>query len=359
MNGGVRIALWVIGIAVAAAVWWMLDSVLVPFIAAMVVAYMLDPAVSWIERRGLNRTIGASIVTFVFFGIVTGGIAVLAPVLQRQTVGLLERLITAGRDLLDWAWTRFSWISTDLGLGEGGMPPGGADLAKTVVGWVGGFAAGLWSGGMTLINILTLLFVMPIVAWYLLRDWPKIAAYIDGMWPRRYVDTIRDLLGQIDYRLSGFIRGQGLVCVLLGAYYGISLTLVGLSYGLIIGLLGGLLSFIPYLGTAIAFVLGLTVAFFQFDWFWIAVVAGILVLGQFVEGNFLTPVLVGERVGLHPVWLMFAVMAGGAMFGFVGVMISVPVAAALGVLMRHFLQRYYESSLYRSDGGDGPGAVTT
>jgi predicted PurR-regulated permease PerM len=346
----IRHVMWIAMLVVALLLLWLLREVLVPFLAGMAIAYALDPAIRRLERWGIGRAAGAACVIFIFFAVVIGTIALLAPVLEQQSVELVQRLVNNGRELLDWGWQRFHTVFADLGLPEPAGLSGGADAAKTMVGWLGSVIAGVWSGGFAVINILTLLVITPVVAFYLLRDWPKVAEQIDALWPRDHAITIRELLRRIDFRLAGFVRGQALVCLLVAAYYGIALTAVGLANGLIIGLIGGLLTFIPYLGTAATFIVGLTIAFFQYDsWLWIGIVAGILIVGQMVEGNFLSPVLVGGRIGLHPVWLMFALMAGGALFGFVGILLAVPVAAALGVLARFALEQYHLSAVYRGE----------
>jgi predicted PurR-regulated permease PerM len=225
----------------------------------------------------------------------------------------------------------------------------GASSGK-IAGWITQILSGLVTGGVAIANLLSLIFITPVVSFYLLRDWDRLVAQVDSCLPRGSVGVVREQAGLIDRTLAGWVRGQFTVCLVLGTYYAAGLTLAGLDFGLVIGLLAGLLSFIPFVGAAVGLVGSVGLALVQFDdWLRIAIVAGVFFVGQAVEGNFLTPRLVGDRVGLHPVWVIFALLAGGALFGFVGVLLAVPVAATLGVLVRFLLQRYLESDMYGSD----------
>ena len=218
--------------------------------------------------------------------------------------------------------------------------------------WATDIVAGVLSGGAAVANTLSLIIITPVVTFYLLRDWDNIAATVDGWLPRAQAPTIRELASEVDRTLAGFLRGQGTVCLLLGVFYAIGLTVAGLDFGLVIGLIAGLLSFIPYVGSIVGLLLSVGLAFLQFDdWLRVAVVAGIFFVGQALEGNVLTPRLVGGRVGLHPVWVIFAILAGGTLFGFVGVLLAVPVAAVIGVGTRFALTRYLDSPYYDADGG--------
>jgi predicted PurR-regulated permease PerM len=191
--------------------------------------------------------------------------------------------------------------------------------------------------------------VAPVVAFYMLLDWDRMVATVDSWVPREHVETVRAIAREIDRSIAGFVRGQGTLCLILGIYYALGLTVIGLNFGLLIGLLAGLISFIPYVGSLTGLILAIGVAFVQFwpDWMWVAAVAGVFFVGQFIEGNILQPKLVGSSVGVHPVWLMFALLAFGALFGFVGLLVAVPCAAAIAVIMRFALTRYKESPLYR------------
>ena len=193
------------------------------------------------------------------------------------------------------------------------------------------------------------MFLTPVVTFYLLRDWERLVGALDGALPRDHAATIRKLAHESNAAIAGYVRGQALVCITLGTIYAVGLSLVGLQFGLVIGLIAGAISFIPFVGTFVGAVMALGMALVQFppDWMGVVKVAVVFVIGQMLEGNVLSPKLVGDRVGLHPVWIMFALLAGGALFGFVGVLIAVPVAAVVGVLVRHLIGRYRDSQYYR------------
>jgi predicted PurR-regulated permease PerM len=215
---------------------------------------------------------------------------------------------------------------------------------------------GLLSSAVGVVNALVLLVLVPVITFYLLLDWNRMIGKIDRLLPREHAAVIRKLAAQIDHTLASFIRGQGLVCLILGTFYALALALVGLNFGLVVGALAGALTFIPYVGALTGGLLAIGLALFQFwgEWWWIVAVAVIFQVGQFTEGNILTPKLVGESIGLHPVWLLFALSAFGALFGFVGLLVAVPVAAVLGVISRFLIERYQQSPLYR--GPDEPPA---
>jgi predicted PurR-regulated permease PerM len=226
-----------------------------------------------------------------------------------------------------------------------------AGEAFTVAGSVAGQVA---QRGVAIINLLGLLFITPVVTFYMLRDWEKVLASIDGALPLDHADTIRKLARESNAAIAGYLRGQALVCLCLGSIYAIGLSLVGLQFGLAIGLIAGAISFIPFVGTFVGAVMAIGMALAQFppEWIGVAKVAAVFLFGQTMEGNVLSPKLVGDRVGLHPVWIMFALLAGGSLFGFVGVLIAVPTAAVVGVIVRHLIGRYRESAIYR---GSTPG----
>jgi predicted PurR-regulated permease PerM len=224
-------------------------------------------------------------------------------------------------------------------------------LARTRIGtaltWLGGLLEGVITQGLALANLLSLVFITPVVAFYLLRDWDRLVARVDELLPRDHAAVIRELAMQANESLAGFARGQSMVCLILGLFYAVALVIVGLPFGAVVGLVAGLLTFIPYVGSLTGFVVSMAIAVGQFDsWGSVALVAIIFVVGQVIEGNFLTPKLVGDRVGLHPVWIIFALLAGGALFGFVGLLLAVPMAALVGVLVRFSIKQYRASRLY-------------
>lgn len=214
--------------------------------------------------------------------------------------------------------------------------------------WTGGIFSSIVTGGQFVLNLISILVLTPIVAFYMILDWDRMVAKVDSWLPRTQRDTICRLMTEMDRSVAGFLRGQAVICVLLGLFYAIGLSLVGLNFGFVIGIISGLINFIPYVGSLTGLVLSVGVAIAQFwpDWTMVLIVAGIFIAGQFIEGNLLQPKLLGDAVGIHPVWLMFALLAFGSLFGFVGVMLAVPLAAVIGVLIRFVLRRYLESPLF-------------
>lgn len=347
MSLRLQVTFWILALAILIAAVWLLKGILLPFIAGMVLAYFLDPVADGLERLGLPRLavaliiVGASILTFILV------LLFFLPILVDQVAKFAERLpgyVTTLASHVDRAAP--DWLKQMIEEGAGGSSA--ANLAGRAAGWIGTVLGSLWSGGVALLNLISLLVVTPVVAFYLIKDWDRMVAAVDSWLPIEHADTIRELARQIDVAIAGFIRGQGTVCLILGTIYAVGLTAVGLHFGFLIGLTAGLLSFIPFLGTISGAVLSLAMALVQFwpDWLSILLVATVFVIGQFIEGNFLSPKLVGDRVGLHPVWLMFALFAFGYLFGFVGLLLAVPLAAAAGVLCRFALKQYLGSRLY-------------
>jgi predicted PurR-regulated permease PerM len=229
---------------------------------------------------------------------------------------------------------------------------GAEQFAGEAVNWTARVVRGVLSGGLALFDVLSVVLITPIVAFYLLRDWDKLTAAVESWLPREHRQVILGQVREVDRTLAGFVRGQASVCLALGVFYALALTAVGLNFGLVVGLAAGFLSFVPFVGSLVGFASSVGIAMFQYDdWLMVGVVAGIFIFGQAVEGNVLTPKLVGDRVGLHPVWVMFALLAGGSLFGFLGVLLAVPVAAVIGVLVRFLLGQYLASRYYRGTAG--------
>lgn len=223
------------------------------------------------------------------------------------------------------------------------------------MGSAGAVVSQVVSGGAAVLNLLGLAVVTPVVAFYLLRDWDRLVAHLDQVLPRRSAAGIRDIMREIDRRLSGFVRGQVLVCLMLGSWYATGLVLIGLDFGLLLGMIAGLISVIPYLGNVVGLGIGLAIAFTQFDgWREPLLVAAVFGSGQILEGYVLQPRIIGDRVGLHPVWLMFAVIAGGTLLGLTGALLAVPAAAVIGVLVRFSVTRYLASGLYSAHPEEEP-----
>ena len=353
-----QIIFWLLVLAGFVAFLVVFRDILLPFIAGMALAYFLDPVADRLERLGLSRAMATTFILLIFVLLFALGLLLVVPLLTEQFRGLMERMpgyIARLQELL--ADPGSPWLENLIG--EAG--PRLRENLNTVLTegaqWLGAVLTRIWSSGKVLIDVISLLVITPIVAFYLLFDWDRMVASIDSWLPRDHRETVRSVMRDIDGAIAGFVRGQGTVCLVLGLFYAVSLTLAGLNFGLLIGMFAGLISFIPFVGSIIGFVLAVGVALVQFwpDFLWIALIGAIFAVGQFFEGNILQPKLVGSSVGLHPVWLMFALLAFGSLLGFTGLLIAVPAAAALGVLVRFALGRYLASPLYHGDPpGEGP-----
>lgn len=349
---------WGLGLAVFVALFYLLRGVMLPFVAGMAVAYFLDPACDWLERRGASRTLATVIISVVFFLLVALAIILLVPLVYSQLVDLVQKFpdyLSAVREKLVPLIAGLKPLIGEEGIAQlrGALTDHGGDAIR----WVGRVLGGLLTRIETVFNLVSLLVITPIVSFYLLRDWDRLVATVDGWLPRAHADVIREQLRKIDETLAGFVRGQVTVCLLLGLFYGVGLTVVGLESGFVVGFGTGLVSFVPYFGMLIGFAVGIVIAVVQFgDPVSIGLVAAVFLVGQFIEGNFVTPNLVGERIGLHPVWVIFSLLTGGALFGFVGVLLAVPTAAVIGVLLRFSIAQYLESSLYLHDAPEDAGS---
>lgn len=333
---------------------WLLGSILLPFVLGMAIAYFLDPLVAWLHQHRVPRALAAAGIMVGFFGLVTTAVIFLAPIVVEQMTSLVQRL----PDLFAWARDAvLPYVNSFLTrVGVTRVPTlaqPSAELVQRFATLLSGFAAGLLSQGLAFVNVLALLAVTPLVAFYLLRDWPKVVAEVDGWLPRSHAPTIHAELRKIDQVLAGFARGSATVCLLQAAYYAITLSLLGVDFGLVIGLVAGAISFVPYLGAFFGFASSVGVALYQFwpNWPRVAVVGAVFLLGQILQDYVLVPRLVGDQVGLHPLWVIFGVLAGGTLFGFVGVLLAVPACAVIGVLVRFAVSRYKGSPLYL--GGTG------
>lgn len=346
---GQRAAL-VIGLLVV--LWLALQlfaSVLAPFVAAAGIAYVLDPPTTRLTRLGMPRGIAALLMILAVLAAVLLFALLLYPLILQQVGLLLGRIPQYVQLLQRWAST----VLTDLqqNFGSDVVNDKLRDLVSSQAGNMLSFiAASLTSvtgAGFAIFNVLTLAVVTPVVGFYLLRDWPRVLAMVDSWLPHRYADVIRAQAREVDRILSAWVRGQALCCLILALYYATALTVAGLDLGLIVGMAAGLLSFIPYVGSITGGVTALGMAMAQFaHWRGVIVVGIVLVIGQILEGYVIYPRFLGDRVELPAVWVIFALFAGGAAFGFLGVMLAVPVAATIGVLCRFWLRRYLASPLY-------------
>lgn len=348
---------WLICLVIVGFALYELRSVLLPFVAGMAVAYVFDPVVDRLEHWGASRLLATVIITAVFFISVILVLFSLIPLLQSDVTNFARSLPHYLDSLRDTVTRWIQGVAIDIDPADAEhLRAFMGDFASKVITWLGGILTGLWSGGLALVNLLSLIFITPVVAFYCLRDWDKIVARIDSWLPIEHAETIRSLVREIDMKLACFARGQALVCLFLGIFYSVGLAIVGLQFGLIVGISAGLLSFVPFVGTIGGFLASVGLALFQFsDWRWVAATATVFLVGHLTEANFLAPKLIGDRVGLHPVWVIFALLAGGALLGFVGVLLAIPLAAAIGVLTRYGLKRYLESPLYGGPRGGSRG----
>jgi len=353
-----QVAFWLSALVVTVLALYVLRDILLPFVAGLALAYLLDPIADRLERTGIGR-LGATLLILVIFVLLfILALVLVVPLLFHQLEAFSARLPQYVARLQALAVERGGALFERFGGPESlaQMQSSVGDLLKQATAWAAGFLRGLWSGGQAIISVFALMVVTPVVAFYLLIDWDRMIAAVDGWVPLRHRETVRLLARDVNRAIAGFIRGQALVCLILGTIYAVGLTAIGLNFGALIGLTAGLLSFIPYVGSLTGLILSVGVAVVQFwpDWTWILATLGVFVLGQFIEGNILSPKLVGASVGLHPVWLMFALFAFGSLFGFVGLLLAVPLAAAVGVLARFGLQQYLGSNLYHG-GAPAPG----
>ena len=358
-----QIGFWLGAAGALALFLYLFHGVLLPFIAGLILGYLLDPLANRLEKAGLNR-LGAAILILVVASVVFAAILIIAaPLLAHQLAAFIDALPGLVTRLQTLASEQGAALSEKFGfdpkVSSDELQKSVGDIAKQGAQWALGFLKSLISGGQALMSLLSLIVVTPVVAFYILLDWDRMIAAIDSWLPEHNREIIRGLARDMDRAINGFLRGQSLVCLFLGAWYGIGLSLIGLNYGFLIGISAGLLSFIPYVGSLTALVLSAIIAIVQGWPSWSLFVMAMLVVGtgQFLEGNILTPKLVGASVGLHPVWLMFALFAFGSLLGFTGLVLAVPIAAAIGVLCRFALGRYLESPFYkaraieRSEGG--------
>jgi predicted PurR-regulated permease PerM len=345
LSAGEQVRWWGLGLLLFLLFFWAVGQALLPFILGAAIAYLLDPVADRLERAGLSRTLATVAITAAAVLVAVGVVIVLVPALIRQVQAFVETMPTIVGQFQAFVQTRFpdalepgSVIQTSIQSAVQAFRAQALQLLNQAL-----------SSSLAVIGFLVLLVVAPIVAFYLLLDWDRLIAEIDRLLPREHAPTIRRIAGDIDRVLAGFVRGQMMVCAVMGTYYAVALAAIGLQFGLLIGLFAGLITFIPFVGALLGGTLAIGVALFQFwgDWTWIGAVAAAFLAGQAFESYVLTPKLVGSSVGLHPVWLMVALSAFGALFGFTGLLIAVPVAASIGVLLRFLVELYRAGRLYR------------
>lgn len=339
-----QLQFWGIGTALFAILMWLLGDTLLPFLAGAAIAYFLDPIADRLERLGLGRVGATSVIAVGVVVFMAISLLLLIPILIDQVSSFITAAPEYFASFTKFLTARFpemfesgSTFQNNMSEMQGKLQEGGLTVLNSLL-----------AGSLQLIDYLVILLVTPVVAFYLLLDWDHLVARINAILPRDHARTIRQLASEIDTALAGFVRGQILVCAILGTFYAVALTVVGLPFGYLVGMVAGLLTFIPYVGALVGGLLsvGIALATFWGDPFRIILVAAIFQLGQLVEGNVLSPNLVGRSVGLHPVTLILALAVFGRLFGFAGMMVAVPVAAAIGVLTRFAMAKYLESPLY-------------
>ncbi len=354
MTLGEQARWWGVGLVALVIILLLLAEVLAPFVMGAAIAYFADPLADRLEKRGVSRILATVIITATALIVFMLLIAIVTPLVVNQvrlaitaapgiidairafveqTVLPMLPMDTSKGNILSEALTRFENQVRDVSV----------KILESA-----------WSIGLAGVNFITLAVITPVVAFYLLLDWDNMVERIDDLLPRHHRDTIRELATRVDGVLAGFVRGQLTVCLILGAFYAAGLIIVQLPFGLIVGMFAGLISFIPFVGSILGGALSLGIALFHF-WDtpqWIVAVFAIFAIGQVVEGNFLSPKLVGGSVGLHPVWLMFSLSAFGALFGFTGLLVAVPTAAVIGVFLRFSIEQYKTGRLY--NGVDQP-----
>ena len=358
MSASRPVAFWIAVFAVVIAIVVLLREILLPFVAGMVLAYLLDPLASRLERSGMNRLIATLTIVGLFVLGTAALVVVTAPVIVRELAFFVDNFPTYIRQLGALATDlNRPWLSKIVGEGLAFAEKSVGQLTTLATEWLSDFVRSVWTGRQALISAFSLLVVTPIVACYLIYDWNKMIDVIDNWVPPARRNTVRALAGEIDDTIGGFVIGQGTLCLILALFYAGALSLIGLKHGILIGIAAGLLSFVPYLGSLTGLVISTCVSIVQFwpNWSVILIVPAIFFVGQSLSDYVLSPYFVGRRVNLHAVWIMFALFAFGYLFGFLGLLIAVPLAAAIGVLTRFALQQYYASVFYTA----GPAASVT
>lgn len=355
------------------ATWWglclaalilllvLLSNVLLPFLLGAAIAYFSDPVADRLEKLGFSRAVATAVITVCALIVLIVTFVVLTPLLINQirlAVDAAPGIIGSVREFLESEAIPFVTQGDTI---DGTLKDAFNRFQEQVQKVSVTILQSALSIGLAGVQFITLAVVTPVVAFYLLLDWDRMIAEIDSLLPLQHKDTIHMLARQVDGVLAGFVRGQLTVCLILGTFYAVSLTLIQLPFGLLVGIFAGLISFIPFVGAILggAVSLGIALVHFWNDPIWIFATAAVFGIGQAVEGNYLTPRLVGGSVGLHPVWLMFALSAFGVLFGFTGLLIAVPAAAVIGVFLRFSAERYRESQLYLGMEEDEPAESAT
>lgn len=346
-----QVLFWAAAFAIFLLFVFVFKSVLLPFVLGWAVAYLLEPVVSRLGRYRIGRSLAALLILGLFLLVLLALLSVLLPLIYRQSLefaqdlpGYIDHLVLLFEPFSQKAFSVLGQSpTTDLKALLTQNAGSAAGIASSVL-------IGLASGGQALFGFISVLVLMPIVAYFMMKEWPHITAWMEDLLPLDSKNTILDLLRQINLKIAGFIRGQLSVAFILGFAYAIALSLAGLKYGFLIGLFAGALSIIPMVGSTVGLLISVSVAWFQAgDLMYVGIIAAIFLVGQLIEGNILSPKLVGDSVGMHPLWVFFALMAGGALFGILGMLLAVPVAAVAGVLLVFVIGRYKKSAYYKGE----------
>jgi predicted PurR-regulated permease PerM len=346
-----NLCFWIIIIGIPIGFLCLVSDILFPFIASFIIAYFLHPTISRLHRKGISRTVATLGIMSLFFLIMGLISLLLAPALYNELLMLAAKVpeyITFAQKEVIPKISRFAY---DLS----------PELVHTVTRNIGNFSSYILSffvkvstniinSGATIVNILSLIFITPIVTFYTLRDWKKITASLERLYPPHHSTVIHEQISLIDQTLSGYLRGQLNVCLIMSIFYVTALSIMGLDFSLIIGIISGMLMFIPYVGAFVGLIIGCIICILQYgDLFHLAILLAIYCTGQVLESFFITPRLIGANVGLHPIWVIFGMLAGGSLFGFVGVLLAIPLTAIIGVLVRFSIKQYLASSLFRKN----------
>ncbi len=348
---GRALSVWMLAVGVVLVLSWLLGSVLTPFAVGLLVGFFLDPVCDWLERRGCSRGVAAALVIVTFLLAVVAAIAMLVPFVWEQAAELVASLPKTKADavaVVEPYLSRLAPYLDDQTL---------AQVRETLSSSAGAIAQGLASvvrgaitGGVAVADIVSLAVLTPVVGYYMLREWDVIVAWIDDQMPRKSAPMVRRMAATVQGKLAAWLRGQAMLCLVLAVYYAIGLSAAGIRFGLLIGLMTGLVAFVPFVGYFLGLMAAVVSGLFSLNgWGGWAVVIGVFTCGQLLEGYVLTPRLVGRSVGLHEVWVIFAIMAGGHLLGFLGVLVAVPTAAVISVLIRESLAWYRTSAYYAGD----------
>lgn len=342
---------WVFALFFLLAVVHLFQRELLTFVFGGAIAYLLNPIVERLIRKGLKRQTAVVAILGIFFVVFVSFFVVVIPIIFHEALGLISAFPSYVEKIQGLTQHHMAWIEDHVGDDvTGQLQTALQDNVNEVLNVGKGVVRGITSGGLALIHFLTVLLITPIAAYYFVKEWPHVVAWVAGLIPRQHIGTATDLLLKIDHKISGFVRGQISVCLALGMAYAVALSVAGLEYGFVVGLATGILSVIPFVGSSMGLLTSIIIAYFQSggDWTFIGTIVAIFAVGQFTEGHFITPKLIGDSVGLHPLWIIFALMAGGSLMGIMGMFLAVPIAASVGVLASFAVDEYKKSRYFHA-----------